>query len=80
MGKIAFEIDDQVARAWKVASVERRKEIKNKIKIILTEEFFDNDTQAFIKYLAQRPTTTAKRTLTEIVLDEIFKDQFSDSL
>ena len=80
MDKIAFELDERVAKAWKESTVEKRKDIKNKIKTILTEEFFDNDKQAFIRYLAQRPDSTAKRTLTQEVLDEILKDEFSSRL
>ena len=74
----AFEVDGQLAKAWKESSVEKRKDIKNKITIILTQEFFDNDRQAFIKYLTQRPNSTAKRTLTQEVLDEILEDEFQN--
>ena len=78
MEKIAFEVDEQVAKAWKLASVQRRNEIKNKIKAIITLEFFDNDKDAFFKYLAQRPSSTAKLTLTQKILDEIFKDELQN--
>lgn len=80
MREIAFEVDGRLAKAWKESSVEKREDIKNKIKTVLTKEFFDNDRQAFIKYLIQRPNSTAKRTPTQEVLDEILKDEFQNRL
>ena len=75
MEKIALEVDDRVAKAWKEAPAEKRRDITNKINIRITRELFDYDKEAFILYLEQLRNNMADRGLTQEILDDILKDE-----
>ena len=75
MEKIALEVDDRVAKAWKEAPAEKRKDIENKINIRITRELFDYDKEAFMQYLGQLHNNMAERGLTQEILDDILKDE-----
>ena len=75
MEKIALEVDDRVAKAWKEAPAEKRRDIENKINIRITRELFDYDKEAFMQYLDQLHNNMAERGLTQEILDDILKDE-----
>jgi len=75
MEKIALEVDDRVAKAWKEAPAEKRRDIENKINIRITKELFDYDKEAFLQYLDQLHNNMAERGLTQEILDDILKDE-----
>ena len=73
MGKMAFEVDDSVAKAWKGASAEKRKDITNKIITRIAREFFDDDKEAVMLYFEQLRTNMAARGIRQELLDDILK-------
>ncbi|HEY8780417.1 MAG TPA: hypothetical protein VIM16_02280 [Mucilaginibacter sp.] len=75
MEKIALEVDDRVAKAWKEAPAEKRRDIANKINIRITKELFDYDKEAFMHYLEQLRSKMTERGLTQEILDDILKDE-----
>lgn len=75
MERIALEVDDRVAKAWKEAPAEKRRDIANKMNIRITRELFDYDKQAFTQYLDQLRNNMAERGLTQEILDDILKDE-----
>ena len=74
MEKIALEVDDRVAKAWKEAPADKRKAIANKMNIRITRELFDYDKQGFIQYLGQLRSNMAERGLTQEILDDILAE------
>ena len=75
MEKIALEVDDRVAKAWKEAPAEKRRDIANKMNIRITRELFDYDKEAFMQYLDQLRNNMAERGLTQEILEDILKDE-----
>ncbi|HZY35476.1 MAG TPA: hypothetical protein VFE53_02440 [Mucilaginibacter sp.] len=75
MEKIALEVEDRVAKAWKEAPAEKRRDIANKINIRTTRELFDYDKVAFMQYLEQLCNNISERGLTQEILDDILKDE-----
>jgi len=75
MEKIALEVDDRVAKAWREAPAEKRKDITNKINIKISKELFDYDKESFMQYLEQLRNNMAERGLTQEILDDILKDE-----
>ena len=75
MEKIALEVDDRVAKAWKKAPAEKRRDIASKMNIRMARELFDYDKQGFLQYLEQLRKNMNKRGLTQEILDDILKDE-----
>jgi predicted helicase len=74
MEKIALEVDDRVAKAWKEAPAEKRRDIATKMNIRITRELFDYDKQGFEQYLEQLRNNMAERGLTQEILDDILAE------
>ena len=74
MERIVLEVDDRVARAWREAPSEKKKDIANKINIRIGKELFDYDKEGFIQFLDQLRNDIADRGLTQEILDDILKD------
>ena len=75
MERIVLEVDDKVAKAWKEASSDKRRDISNKVNISITKELFQYDKESFIEYLNQLRKDMAERGLTQEILDDILKDE-----
>ena len=75
MEKIVLEVDDKVAKAWKEAPSDKRRDIANKINISISKELFKYDKESFIQYLEQLRNDMAERGLTQEILDDILKDE-----
>ena len=77
MEKIVLEVDERVAKAWRDAPSDKRKDIANKINIRISKELFEYDKEAFIKYLDQLRDTMEERGLTQGILDDIIQSKHS---
>lgn len=75
MERIVLEVDDRVARAWREAPSDKRRDITNKINIRISKELFEYDKDAFVQYLDQLRNTMAERGLTQEILDDILKNE-----
>ena len=75
MERIVLEVDDRVAKAWREAPVEKRKDITNKVNIRIGKELFEYDKSSFKGYLDQLRNDMAARGLTQDALDDILKDE-----
>ena len=75
MERIVLEVDDKVAKAWREAPSDKRRDIANKINIRIGKELFDYDKDSFIQYLDQLREKMAERGLTQEILDDILKDE-----
>lgn len=74
MEKIVLEVDDLLAKAWREASIEKRKEINKKMSIRIGKELFGYSKEKFQKYLNELRNKMAERGLTQEKLDEILND------
>jgi hypothetical protein len=74
MEKIVLEVDDRVAKAWREASSEKRKEINNKISVRIGKELFIYSKEDFRQYLDELRNKMAERGLTQETLDEILNE------
>jgi hypothetical protein len=75
MERIVLELDERVARAWREAPSDKRRDITNKINVRISKELFDYDKDAFRKYLDELRGEMQKRGLTQEILDDILKDE-----
>jgi hypothetical protein len=75
MERIVLEVDDRVAKAWREAPSDKRRDITNKINIRMGKELFEYDKGGFVKYLDQLRDTMEERGLTQEILDDILKDE-----
>jgi hypothetical protein len=75
MERIVLEVDDRVAKAWREASYDKKKDISNKINVRISKELFEYDKDGFKQYLDQLRSDMAERGLTQEILDEILKDE-----
>jgi len=75
MERIELEVDDKVAKAWKAAPDNKKRDIANKINIRIGKELFDYDKDGFKLYLEQLRDNMAERGLTQEILDDILKDE-----
>ncbi len=74
MEKIVLEVDDRLAKAWWKASLEKRKEINNKISVRIGKELFAYSKEDFQQYLNELRNKMAERGLTQETLDEILNE------
>jgi len=75
MERIVLEVDDRVAKAWREAPSDKRRDITNKINLRMGKELFAYDKEGFVQYLDQLRDTMAERGLTQEILDDILKDE-----
>jgi hypothetical protein len=75
MERIVLEVDDKVAKAWREAPSDKRKNIAAKININISKELFEYDKDSFVKYLDQLRNEMAERGLTQEILDDILKNE-----
>jgi len=75
MERIVLEVDDRVAKAWREAPSDKRRDITNKINLRIGKELFAYDKEGFVQYLDQLRDTMAERGLTQEILDDILKDE-----
>jgi hypothetical protein len=74
MERIVLEVDDRVAKAWREAPSDKRRDITNKINVRIGKELLNYDKDDFKRYLDQLRNTMAERGLTQEVLDDILKN------
>lgn len=74
MEKIVLEVDDHLAKAWRQASLEKRKEINNKISVRIGKELFAYSKEDFQQYLNELRDKMTERGLTQETLDEILNE------
>jgi hypothetical protein len=70
-----FVVDPDIIKAWKAASPAKRKAVENKLKMILTHEFFDDDKDAFIQYLLDLHARTTHPGVGQEMFDNILLDE-----
>jgi hypothetical protein len=75
MERIVLEVDDRVAKAWREATFDKKRDIANKLNIRIGKELFEYDKDSFKQYLDQLRKNMADRGLTEEILDDILKDE-----
>jgi len=74
MERIVLEVDDRLAKAWREASLEKRKEINNKISVRIGKELFAYSKEDFQLYLNELRNKMTERGLTQETLDEILNE------
>jgi len=75
MDRIVIEVDDNLAKAWRIASEKKRKEIGNKINVSLAQEFLKDPAGEYLDFLKTFRNDVAQKGLTQDELDEILKDE-----
>jgi hypothetical protein len=75
MERIVLEVDDRVAKAWRDAPSDKRREIANKINIRIGKELLEYNKQSFIQYLDELRDKMEERGLTQEILDDILNDE-----
>lgn len=74
MERIVIEVDDEVAKKWRISSQKRKNRVSQQVNIILAKELTDSK-EEFLQYLDELRSTMKERGLTEEILEEILKDE-----
>jgi len=74
MERIVLEVDDRVAKAWREAPSDKRKDIATRINVRIGKELLGYDKDSFSQHLDKLLDTMAERGLTQEILDDILKD------
>jgi hypothetical protein len=74
MERIVIEVDEPVAKAWRTASPDKRKEISNEMSVRIGKELLQKSNEEFVRYLNGLRSMMAERGLTESALNEILNE------
>lgn len=75
MERIVLEVDDQVAKAWRTASVKLKQEIGNLVNTQIATIINRKEENDIIHFLAELREEMASKGLTQEILDDILKDE-----
>lgn len=74
MERIVIEVDEDIAKRWRLSSQKRKNKVSQQVNIILAKELA-NSKEEFLQYLDELRSTMKERGLTEEILEEILKDE-----
>lgn len=74
MERIVLEVDERIAKAWREASSQKRREINTKLNVRLGKELFNYSAEDFLQYVTALREDMANRGLTQQKLDEILNE------
>lgn len=74
MERIVINVDDDIARRWRLSSQKRKNRISQEINVKLAKELYDSR-EEFLQFLDEIGKTMKERGLTEEALQEILKDE-----
>lgn len=74
MERIVIEVSANVARAWRIASDNKRKMLGNEVSVRIGKELLKGTKDEYIKYLEELQQTMKERGLTQEILDEILNE------
>jgi argininosuccinate lyase len=75
MERIVLEVNDNVAKAWRTASVKLKQEISGVMNIQLETIISQKEEKDIIQFLAELRQEMADKGLTQEIVDEILKDE-----
>jgi hypothetical protein len=74
MERIVIEVDESIAKKWRLSSQQRKDEIARQINNQLAEELLAESKKEFMQFLDEISATAQERGLTEEILKDILKD------
>lgn len=74
MERIVIEVDEAIAKKWRLASSEFKKEVSEQISESIRKILDDNRKKHFLEYLDELGKKMKERGLTQEILDDILKD------
>ena len=72
--RIVIEVSPNVARAWRVASEKKRKQLGNEVSIRIGKELLKGSTEEYLAFIDQLQQTMKERGLTQEILNEILSE------
>lgn len=75
MERIVLEVDDRTAKAWKLASSQKRKTLSAKLDTAISETLSKDTDINFVSYLNEIRDKMETRGLTQEALNDILKDE-----
>ena len=75
MERIVLEVDDRTAKAWKLASSQKRKTLSAKLGAVINETLTKDADIDFVSYLNELRDKIETRGLTQEALNDIVKDE-----
>jgi hypothetical protein len=75
MERIVLEVDDRTAKAWKLASSQKRKTLSAKLDAAINETLTKDADIDFVSYLNELRDKMEMRGLTQEALNDILKDE-----
>lgn len=74
MERIVIEVDEAIAKKWRLSSQERRNKISQQINLTIARELTESK-EDFLQYLNELRSKMKERGLTEEILQEILNDE-----
>lgn len=74
MERIVINVDNDIAKKWRLSSQKSKEEISRKIQIRLAKELMGNSKEEFKRFLDEVGSTMKQRGLTEEDLQEILEE------
>ncbi|HEX5154028.1 MAG TPA: hypothetical protein VFW07_21425 [Parafilimonas sp.] len=74
MERIVIQVDDDIAKKWRISSEKLKNRISQEINVKLAKELADSK-EEFLQYLDELRNTMKERGLTEEALQEILNDE-----
>jgi hypothetical protein len=71
MERIVIRVDELVAKAWRTASSDKRKEISNEMSVRIGKELLQKSNEEFVRYLGGLRSMMEERGLTASTLNDI---------
>lgn len=73
MERIVIDVEDAIAKKWRLSSEKTREKIAQKIQIRLAKELMSDSKEDFLNFLDEVGATMKQRGLTEEALKEILE-------
>lgn len=74
MERIVIEVSPNVARAWRKASVDKRKRLGNEVSVRIGKELLKGSKEEYLRYISELQQTMKERGLTQEILNEILNE------
>lgn len=74
MERIVIEVSSNVARAWRKASVDKRKRLGNEVSVRIGKELLKGSKEEYLRYISELQQTMKERGLTQEILNEILNE------
>ncbi len=74
MERIVIEVSSNVARAWRKAPENKRKQLGNEVSVRIGKELLKGSKEEYLSFIGELQQTMKERGLTQEILDDILNE------